>query len=71
MSDLKSALRPLAESPGFTAIAVLTLALGIGLSASSFCMSHAFLQRAMSEMRLPGFWPRAAKIDPATALRTE
>ena len=44
-SALKHACRSLLKSPGFAAVAILMLALGIGLSASSFSMANVFLLR--------------------------
>src|SRR6185369_17168795 len=38
MSDLKFAVRQLLKNPGFTAVAVLTLALGIGATSSVFAL---------------------------------
>lgn len=42
MNDLRQAFRTLRRQPGFTVLAVLTLAVGIGISASFFSILSAF-----------------------------
>jgi predicted permease len=68
--DLQLAIRMLAKKPGFIAVAVITLALGISINATMFSMVSAFLLR-----RPPGRDPdRVAvisSIDPAQGFQAD
>jgi len=78
LTDLKYAVRTLAKSPGFTLLALLMLALGIGLNTAIFSLINDVFLRGLlfkESARLVHMYSnakdRATLVDPIQALRTE
>src|SRR5579864_4191550 len=68
--DLRLAVRMLLKKPGFTLVAVLTLALGIAVNSTMFSMVSAFLLRRPPG-REPGRVAVVTSIDPAQGFHAD
>src|SRR5262245_40657556 len=63
LSDLRQSIRLLLKAPGFTAVAVLTLALGIGANSAIFSLIHALILRELP-VRDPGQLVAVSTVTP-------
>src|ERR1700683_3610565 len=62
LADLRDALRQLRKAPGFTATAVITLALGIGATTAIFTLIHQVMLTSMPVAKPEELWRVGDKI---------
>jgi putative ABC transport system permease protein len=62
MSDLREALRQLRKAPGFTATAVITLALGIGATTAIFTLVHQVMLKSLPVTKPEELWRIGDKV---------
>ncbi|HKX29581.1 MAG TPA: ABC transporter permease [Blastocatellia bacterium] len=62
MADLQEALRRLRKAPGFTATAVITLALGIGATTAIFTLVHQVMLKSLPVTRPEELWRVGDKV---------
>lgn len=62
MTDLQQALRRLRKAPGFTATAVLTLALGIGATTAIFTLVHQVMLKSLPVAKPEELWRVGDKV---------
>src|SRR5215469_6905195 len=62
MAELREAFRQLKKAPGFTATAVITLALGIGATTSIFTLVHQVMLKSLPVTRPEELWRVGDKI---------
>jgi putative ABC transport system permease protein len=62
LADLRDALRQLRKAPGFTATAVITLALGIGATTAIFTLVHQVMLKSLPVTKPDELWRIGDKI---------
>lgn len=68
LGDFRHAFRGLRKAPGFTAVAVATLAVGLGMNVAVFSLVHAVMLRSLpyaEPERLVSLWEESFKEEPS------